>query len=359
MLWFLAACVEPDETATLPAGGFFSSTGTALGQAAACLAGFPESPAAQAAARWRELARSCPGEVYGEGALAALNPECRAAPAAVIALRGTHSAAFGAPRGANGMVHGTLGRTEKQAWQAEIRLPLSNDLGALALAVPSAESPGPNVLNHKDALLHARVRPQSGIDIASLVPENTQADNLFNLKSALLSRAVLSGTWELAIYPAPAGQIMPQSVLALGVHATAARPAIDTFAAQLREKWNVQRVPTTVAAWQGECIQGMRILPGLEPCYLLDEQSLVIGWNDAALQQAVSGAFTPLELGNTSGAIVDFRVMAAADAILAESVDPTVRFPPIRYPTDRVSMTAVRQGNMLITTLESHSPCEP
>lgn len=359
MFWFFAACAAPDPTAALPDEGFFASTGTALGQAAECLSGFPASPAAKAAERWRELALSCPGEVYGTGPLAALEVRCQAAPAEVLALRQGKAAAFGAPRTAAGVVHGTLSAPTTTGWQAEIRVPLPDELGPLSLVIPAAEGPGPNVLSNAKAVVHARIRPESGIDIASLVPADTQADNLFNLKSALLSRAVLSGTWELAIYPAPKGQIMPQVALSVGVHAAAAGPALDTFATQLREKWNVQRVPTSVGAWQGECIRGMRILPGLEPCWLMDDQSLVIGWNQTALEQGVGGAPTPLDLGGRSGMALDFAAMAMADALLAAEVQPVAQFAPIRYPGTGITLSAAREGNELVALLESDQPCEP
>ena len=359
MLLLLIACGRPEPTAELPSGGFFSSTGASLGMAAQCLVGFPNSPASQAAPLWGALAQSCPGEVYGTGALAAFNLQCGAPPPEVLALRGSAAVAFGAPRTESGVIHGTLSAPGDHGWQGEVRIPIPANPGAFSLLVPAAEGPGPNVLTDHDALVHARVRAESGIDIASLVPAQSQADSLFNLKSSLLSRAVLAGTWELAIYPAPKGQVLPQAVLAIGVHASAARPAVDAFASQLREQWNVQRAPTAVGNWHGECIRGMRILPGLEPCWLMDEQSLVVGWNQQALVQAVGGTITPIDLGGRSGITLDFRAMSNADAILAADVNPALRFDPIRYPTNRATFTAARQGDLLVAHLDSDQPCGP
>ena len=88
--------------------------------------------------------------------------------------------------------------------------------GAHALLLPGDESPGPDVLSGSQRLFHARARPEGGLDFASLVPEGSQADRMFLLKSELFAGAVLDGTWEAAIYLPEDGEPTPRAALALG-----------------------------------------------------------------------------------------------------------------------------------------------
>ena len=359
MLLLLVACTTPDPTADLPSDGFLAASGAALADVAGCISGFPDSPAADVAKAWRALGESCPGEVYGVGANAAMNLHCGAAPEAVQQLRAQSEVAFGFPRGESGVITARATRTSAGLWSGEARVPAKNATGILGLVTPSPDSPGPNVLSHAGAVIHGRVRTASGIDIGALVPEGTQGDQLFNLKSALLSRAVLDGSWELAAYPPPTGQIMPEPVLALGVHAAAAGPAVASFAGQLREKWSVQRVPTSVGGWNGECIKGIRVLPGLEPCWVMSDANLVIGWNQAALGLAVGGPIAPLDTGHKSGLVVDFASLAAADAVLAAGLDPTVLAAPLAYPPGQVVAALGKEGDSLLLSLNLTGKCRP
>jgi hypothetical protein len=88
--------------------------------------------------------------------------------------------------------------------------------GALALLLPGAEPVGPALLGGGERLMHARVRPLGGLDVAALVPRESQANRLFRLRSELFAGLVLDGTWEAAVYlPEPEGA-MPRAALALG-----------------------------------------------------------------------------------------------------------------------------------------------
>lgn len=355
-LFLLSGCGKTDPTTNLPSDGFFSSTGTALSEWANCLAGFPGSPAQSTAAAWTTLAQDCPGEVYGTGVNAALELACAPAPAEVIALRGPAQIAFAAPRGETGMMTGSMSR-EGGGTTTTIFVPIPRGGGPFALVEPNSTGPGANVMTNEKAVLHARFRTANGIDIAGLVPEGTQGDKLFNLKSALLSRTVLAGTWEFAAYVAPPGQLVPQSALAVGVRAATAGPAIESFVANLRTQWQVQGSPVELGDWRGECIGGMKILPGLEPCWVLRGENLAIGWNQAALEHALLGPTAPLDLGDQSGAVVDFDQMAMADLVFAGNIEPGRAYPAIEYPLGRVGITTRVEGPNLVLTARSTRGC--
>lgn len=348
-----------DPLAALPPGGFVSTTGPALAELSACLAPFAGSRVAEVGADWAALAATCPGEVYGQGPGALMDLRCRAAPEAVRAFRGEAVLAYAAPRLDIGLPRGHLER-EGPGLRLTARLPLPDDLGALALAVPGAETAGPPVLADHDAVVHARLRPSGGIDVSALVESGTQADTLFGLKGALLSRAVLTGDWEFAAYPPVEGGEVPQLALAVGLRPDAGRVAVAAFADGLREKWSVQRQSATVGGHAGECLAGLRIMPQFEPCYVVTSTHLVAGWNQRAVESALAGGDWP-GIDTTSGGVasVDFRAMRKADAGFAASRPPESTLPPLDYPLDRVTASARPVDDELEVVLRSARGCQP
>ncbi len=361
LLFLVVGCGnDPDPASGLPAGGFISTTGVALGEVAECLVAFEGSKAAEVGAAWKGLAAACPGEVYGEGAEAWTSLGCAAPPAAVLAFRGDASVAFGRPRDDLGVVRGQV-RSEGGGLRADVWVPLPAELGATGLAVPGESAAGPAVLSDADAVLHARMRPRDGIDVGSLVESGTQADTLFGLKGALLSRAVLTGDWEFAAYPPLPGGEVPQLALAVGVRPDAGKLAVEAFADGLRQRWSVQRQATSVAGHAGECLGGLRIMPQFEPCYVLTPTHLVAGWNLAAVESALAGVgdWPGIAAGAGGVASVDLDAMSRADGIFAANRPPESTLPPLRYPLRRLVIAARPEGRELRIEAQSTGRCGP
>jgi len=201
---------------------------------------------------------------------------------------------------------------------AEIELDIPNDLarGAAGLLLPGESVPGPSVLSGADTLLHARVRPVAGLDLASFVPEGSQGDQMFRLKSRLFAGAVLDGTWEAAIYLPDEDATMPHAAIALGVRAqSAASAAADEFLSQIEETWSIQRVPYQAAGASGACLPELRILPEFAPCYVTTGEALVVGWNPASVSKALDGRVG--KLGSAGGLVVELSRFPEADLRMA------------------------------------------
>lgn len=162
--------------------------------------------------------------------------------------------------------------------------------GAAALLIPSGDPAGKVQLDPRDTLIHGRFRPAGGLDIASLVPEGSQGDQLFRLKSELFAGAVLDGTWEVAVWMPESSAAMPPLALALGYRLrSAASAAVDRFLADLRRNWPIHPRETRFADRDGGCLDDLRLLPELAPCWAFGEDALVIGWNAASVERALSG----------------------------------------------------------------------
>jgi len=165
------------------------------------------------------------------------------------------------------------------------------DLPARAALLAPAPGPvGPAVLDAEGALVHARVRPRDGLDLAKLVPEGSQGDRLFRLRSALFSSAVLGGVWEIAAYMPRAGEPLPPLAVALDVRRRdAAIEAAERFLSDLGEAWPVHRTPARFGSppVPGACLLDLNILPGFAPCYAATERALVVGWNPASVERAL------------------------------------------------------------------------
>jgi len=172
---------------------------------------------------------------------------------------------------------------------AEILLPESRFQSARALLLPGSEAAGPPLLNREDELAHARLRPEGGIDIASLVPASSQADRMFQLKSELFAGAVLDGTWEVALYLPEPGHPMPRAALAVGfAFREPAIRAMEGFLSKLLSNWPLQRSDFSLGPAQGACLLDLKLMPDFAPCYAATESALVIGWNAASVRKALA-----------------------------------------------------------------------
>ena len=213
--------------------------------------------------------------------------------------------------------------------EIEARLPRleANALGGLL--IPAAKSVGPGILSRRERLLHARFRPAGGIHIARLVESGSQADQLFRLKSALFSGAVLDGTWESALYLPTRRGALTRAALALGFgQRSLATAAMERFIEDLRKTWPVTRTPFAIGPATGACLLDMNVLPGLAPCYLATDRAIVVGWNPASLRLALEpqdplNAADAAILGEHGGVWLDLDRLAEADARLATAIgDP-------------------------------------
>src|SRR5262245_12604716 len=129
--------------------------------------------------------------------------------AAVHRDRGARDLAFAWPPG-EGRATGSANLSASGGLDLRVELPGEAFEGARALLRPGDAAPGPAVLGGADALVHARLRPEGGIDLPALLASGGQADQLFGLRSALFGAAVLDGTWELALYLPAAGGRVPR-----------------------------------------------------------------------------------------------------------------------------------------------------
>jgi len=187
--------------------------------------------------------------------------------------------------------------------------------GALALLVPGEEAAGPDRLARADRLLHARVRPGDGIDLAALAPRESQADRLFRLRSALFESAVLDGSWELALYVPERPGALPAAALALGVRSRrAAVAAAERFVAELSEAWSVAPSPIALPAGRGSCLLAINVLPELAPCQLATDDALVVAWNPRALERALAATAGQTAGDSAARLELDLARVAASDA---------------------------------------------
>ena len=248
---------------------------------------------------------------------------------------------FSLPRAPETPLRATL-RSENGALALDLRWAEPPASGALRLFVPGSEPAGSDRLAGARRLLALRVRPDAGVDLAALVPEGSQADTLFGLKSALLSSAVLDGTWEGAVYlPERAGG-MPGVAIALGFSLrSAAVAAISRFVADLQKTWPVHERELHLAAGDGACLPDLNLLPELAPCYVATADALVVGWNLASLERAVSGGRPAPEDSRAGGAParldLDLALIESADDLLTRAFPGSS--PPLRWPWRRVVAT--------------------
>jgi hypothetical protein len=341
LVLLLAACSAPVDEDPPPAEGFLV-VDAARGNLTRCLAAFPESPASATAAAW--AAAPCTGPRSAAWTAEGLQPAACAAPsAAVEAWRKDAAVAFAMPSGEAGRLAGRLTPTPAGGFHLEVRAPMPPEGSPLRLAVPAATPRAAALLSDEGAAMHARMTTAGGIDIASMVPPDSQGAQLFGLKSSLLSGAVLDGSWEIAVYAPKEGGVMPRIALGLGVRGLTADAALDTFMEQLRAQWSVHRAPITAGDWKGECVSGLKVMPDFEPCYLRKDDALVIGWNRSAAELGAAPAARAVNA--PSGVSFDFAALAAADAVFARAEDPRWLVPPIDYPLGRIDLTVRANGD--------------
>jgi hypothetical protein len=297
-VWLAAGCRRPGPAAGLPEGAYLAGDAAALRRVLERVQQRSHAPLGREAGRMLQRVAGCARVTAhapaGELRALANGVACaQALPPAVEALRAGSDLALLLPLGSAGRLVGTLRVDAQGSVALDARLELAALDGAARLLLPAEQPPGPPLLNPEGALLHGRYRSAGGLNLAQLVPAGSQGDQLFRLRSALFSGAVLDGTWELAIY-LPDERGMPPVALALGHRLrSAAVAAMERFAADLRATWPVTRRAATLGGLEGACLEDLRILPELAPCYVASEQALLLGWNAASVTRALARGAGP------------------------------------------------------------------
>jgi hypothetical protein len=272
--------------------------------------------------------------------------------------RGAGDLAFALPLPDGAHWIGTASIEPEGSVALELEIPGDAFDDARALLLPGGSAPGPGVLSGSEALVHARLRPGGGLDIASLVPDEGQGARLFRLKSQLFAGTLLDGTWETAIYLPAAGEPMPRVALAVGYTLReAAVNAVEDFVRSLQDTWPVRRRAFSIGTAGGACLFDLKILPAFAPCYVATDRALVIGWNPASLRKALDGAgATPL--GEAGGLVVDLEGIARADALLVEHAGGPDGARPRGYPWRRLRARGRRAGDTVRVQIRLEAEAE-
>ncbi len=344
----LLACGERAADPAWPDGALFAARTGSLAVLLEELASVEGTPLGERARALRSALPDCE-QVEGRAAsgrladaLAELECAPRASPLAPLhALRGERDLAFALPLAGAARLAGVAARAPSGDWELELSLPVGAVVGAGRLLLPGEAPPGPGVLAADAALVHARLRPDGGLDLAALLADDAEATRLFRLKSALFAGAALDGTWEAAIYLPAAGRAMPDAALALGFAAQApAVAALEAYLSEIQQSWPVHRSFFAVGTAQGACLLDLALLPELAPCYVATERALVFGWNPESLRRALAAGSRRDE----AGVVVELARLPEADARLSGGEAPAA---PQVWPWRRLRADGGRTGDTL------------
>jgi len=348
-LWIATACGEIETEERWPAGAALLADTRRLDRLLEQIAQLEGTPLARRAKRLRASLPNCKA-VEGRAETGELSGlwtalTCRAEGSDFGALehaRNGWDLAISAPIAGSHWL-GTLSVGAGGDVELELRLPRIAAEGLTSFVLPGREAAGAAELSQAETLIHARVRPQSGFDLASLVPADSQGARLFRLKSELFAGLVLDGVWEIATYPPEEGDSMPRTALALNFsNRSAAIAAMEDFIGNLQDSWPVARTFFRLDEADGACLLDLAIMPGLAPCYVATERALIVGWNPASLRKALDGhKGDPDGLGNSSGAIIHLDRFADADRILSSALRTETNARPPRYPWKRITAKGV------------------
>jgi hypothetical protein len=353
----LAACGAETPDAQWPPGLLLSADRAALASFLDAFAALEGTPLARRAQTWRAALPECAAveAAAADGDPQSLFASLRCADphgplAAFHGARGAHAVALALP-GEPGARASAFADLDVSGARVQLRWPALE--GRLADLLPGDAPSGPDRLAVAARVAHARARSAGPLDLAALVPQESQGERLFHLRDRLLSSALLDGTLELALYQPEPGAAMPRSALALGVRQQdAARAAAERFLGQIAATWRLRRAPFASEAATGECLPDLHIMPELAPCYAIAGDTLVLGWNEASLRHAL-GSFSAGTAENephSEAALparfdVDLTSLRAADLALAARAGRDAA--PLRWPWGRVRASAARRGGAL------------
>ncbi|MDH3520142.1 MAG: hypothetical protein OEM49_06745 [Myxococcales bacterium] len=365
-----AGCAETARDAAWPEGALCVGRTAALRSVLEDLQRLEATPLARAA---RDLAAALPAcerfeSHAGSGQLQDLAASLRC----------------GEPAGALGAVHRALGdgdlllalptasggrarlgaRVDARNIRLAVDWPDAPADGALGLLLPGDAALGSELLSDRQRVLHLHVRPASGLDLAALVPAHSQADRLFRLRSALFAGAALDGSWEAAVYLPEPERAMPRAALALefGVR-RAAVLGIEQFIEEIASTWPVRRSDFALGGAPGACLLNLNILPEFAPCYVATARALVIGWNAASLASALAEPIEPAPVPDgeraAGSAVLDFRRVRDADALLASALGPDGLANALQLPWRRLVASGSRADHTLRARIEIERETSP
>jgi len=283
-----------------------------------------------------DAVRSSPAELSLESLLAAL--ECDDdddLAAGISALRERADLVLSIPRPNGGHIVAEARISEDGGVDANLQLPIA-DSDPWSLLIPASRKPGAALLGSREALVHLRTRASAKLNIANLVSPGSQADQLFGLRNSLFAGALLDGRVEWALYPPREGHVIPPAALALGITLVpAAREAMSAYVDHIEAAWTVHRSPLRIGDSEGLCLTDLNTAPDLAPCYVATDDALILGWNAASLELALSDQ--PSDHGESpsdrGGSLrVQLDRLPAADAVLARSWGGQAGTPAGGYP---------------------------
>ena len=344
-LWIATGCGEIEVMKRWPSGAALLANTRSLDRLLERVARLEGTPLARRAEAIRALLPNCP-TVEGRAESGQMSDlwtalDCATGRSDLVALeqaRNGWDLAVSVPvAGDHGL--GTLSINPSGDVEIELRLPGAAAEGLASLALPGEEATGAVELSESETLLHARVRPRGGLDLASLIPSDSQGARLFRLKSKLFAGVALDGVWEIAIYLPEVGDPMPPTALALNFsHRSAAVAAMEDFIGNLQESWPVARTFFRIDEAEGACLLDLAIMLGLAPCYVATERALILGWNPASLRKALDGHRDERDgLGDFSAAIIHLDRFADADRILSSALSAEAIPHSTRYPWRRIT----------------------
>jgi len=316
---WLAACAVSEAPPALPEAPFVSGEAAALSELVAQLAFLEDAPAAA-------LSGSLPAQLAGCQRTHGWSTWSCDEPGSAEAARGDAALLVGLPLG-EGLV---LARGGPNPGGARFDLELFEPTGFGSFLRAAEDGPGASVLEPEGAFLHARGRTAE-LDLAALVPEGSQADELFGLRSELFSATVLDGTWELAAWPPEGVNPAPRAAVALGVRdPDLAARAVGAMLDELVGRWPaLSPTPFVAEGGSGGCLLDVNLLPELAPCWLVTDRAVVVGWNEASVR--LGSAPVPT-------LVVDFVALAGSDALLHAALEPDVPHQPLAYPWERLTV---------------------
>jgi hypothetical protein len=344
-LWVATSCGEIEATEQWPSGAALLANTRSLDRLLGRLAQLEGTPLARQAGRLRASLPDCPiveaRAESGQWSDLWSGLACATGSADWIALEQARNGwdIAASVRVADGHGLGLLSISATGDVELELRLPRVAGEGLAGLALPGREAAGAAELSEAETLIHVRVRPEGGLDLASLVPSNSQGAHLFRLKSELFAGLALDGVWEVATYLPEEGDSMPRTALALNFsNRSAAIAAMEDFITNLQESWPVARTFFRLGEADGACLLDLAVMPGLAPCYVATQRALVVGWNPASLRKALDGrSGERAELGNSSAAIIHLDRFADADRILSSALSVETSPRPTQYPWKRIT----------------------
>ncbi len=200
-LWLGAGCGEIEATERWPSGAVLLANTSSLDRLLGRVAQLKGTPLARQAERIRARLPDCP-TVEGRAESGQISDvwaalQCASESPDLVALEQARNGwdLAVSVRVAGNHWLGTLAISPSGDVEIELRLPHAAAKGLASLALPGKEAAGAVELSESETLVHARVRPQGGLDLASLIPSDSQGARLFRLKSELFAGIVLDGVW--------------------------------------------------------------------------------------------------------------------------------------------------------------------